>query len=390
MLQTWNATAAPYPENVCIHQLFEAQVRKTPEATALVCGDDQLSYRELNERANQLAHHLRGLGVRPDSLVALCIECSVDVAIGLLGILKAGAAYVPLDPDYPTARLEWILADTAAPVLVTHSALSERLPSHPCVLCLDTDRAKLATYPTKNLSLRTTPQHLAYCIYTSGSTGKPKGTLNTHAGFVNLARWYAEVDPASAVRVLLASSLSFDLTQKNFLGTWLAGGTLIVPSAPISDLDSMRYTMESQDPTRINCAPSAFRAYLTGIEMPATLRMVMLGGEPIDATLAALLSSHGITLINSYGPTECADVAICHRQQAGEFRREVPLGRPLPNVRIYVLDDALNPVPVGVAGEIHIAGVGVARGYLNRPDLTSERFLDDPFAPKAGGRMYRT
>ncbi|QNM96267.1 non-ribosomal peptide synthetase [Chitinimonas koreensis] len=385
MLDGWNDNAAARP-SCCIHELFEAQAARSPEAIAVACGARQLSYAALNARANQLAHHLRGLGVRPDSLVALCVERSLDLAVGILGILKAGAAYVPLDPDYPAQRLAWMLADTAAPVLLTQAALAERLPPHPRTLCLDRDWDEIARQSTDNPASLTTPQHLAYCIYTSGSTGTPKGAINTHAGFVNLALWYAGHD---AERVLLASSPSFDLTQKNLLGTWLAGGTLIVPPGATADADAFRQALAEQRPTRINCAPSAFRAFVAGQPLPASLRSVMLGGEPIDAALAELLASNDVTLVNSYGPTECADVAICHAQLPSDGAVAPPLGKPLPNVRIYVLDAEQNPVPVGVAGEIHIAGLGVARGYLNRPGLTAERFVPDPFGAP-GSRMYRT
>ncbi|WP_035061515.1 non-ribosomal peptide synthetase, partial [Andreprevotia chitinilytica] len=388
VLQDWNASTSAVPSE-CIHTLFDAQAARTPDAIAVQCGDDTLSYAALNQRANQLAHHLRSLGVQPDTLVALCVERSLEMVVGLLGILKAGAAYVPLDPDYPASRLAWMLEDTAAPVLLTQAALQARLPQHPRVLCLDADWAAVAAQPTHTPPSLTTPQHLAYCIYTSGSTGTPKGAINTHQGFVNLVQWYTDPALGSAERVMLASSLSFDLTQKNVLGPLLCGGTLIIPPGAVADVDRFQATLLAQRPTRINCAPSAFRAYQAGLPALAELRTVVLGGEPIDAVLAGTLAAQGVTLVNSYGPTECADVAISHVQRPAAAATELPLGRPVPNVQIYLLDADLNPVPVGVAGEIHIAGAGVARGYLNRPDLTAERFIPNPFGP-AGTRMYKT
>ncbi|WP_255992082.1 non-ribosomal peptide synthetase [Chitinolyticbacter albus] len=384
LLQAGQGPHTPLPEHT-LTALFEAQAARTPHAPAVCCGTVQLDYATLNQRANQLAHQLRQLGVGPDQLVALCVERGVDLLIGLLGILKAGAAYVPLDPDYPPQRLAWMLQDTAAPVLLTQAALQPRLPAHPQVWCLDRDWSRIATQPVDNPPDLALPQHLAYCIYTSGSTGTPKGAINTRQGLLNLLQWYADPALGSVERVLLASSPSFDLTQKNLFAPLLAGGLLVIPEGPLADVTALQTAVRTHRPTRINCAPSAFRAFQLPPDCPVPT--VVLGGEPIDAALAATLAAQGVTLVNSYGPTECADVAVWHAQTTAAG--EVPLGRPLPNVRVYVLDEAWQPVPSGVIGELYLAGSGVARGYLHRPELTAERFVPDPFGPP-GSRMYRT
>ncbi|MFC4159173.1 non-ribosomal peptide synthetase [Chitinimonas lacunae] len=383
----WNHTALAYPNpQQSIHQLFEAQVAQQPDAVAVVFADRQLSYGELNRQANRLAHRLVDLGVGPDTLVAICVERSLEMVVGLLAILKAGGAYVPLDPDYPAERLAYMLDDTAAPLILTQSWLQARLPAHSArVICLD---EPMRDGSDANLAVRLHPDNLAYCIYTSGSTGKPKGAINTHQGFVNLVRWYFSdrVNTTGSERVLLASSLSFDLTQKNLLGTLAFGATVIVPVGATADSDGLREAWQRHRPTRINCAPSAYRAFRAAIP-DSSIRTVVLGGEPIEPGLVAQLAARGITLVNSYGPTECADVAISHL--ADPAAGSVPLGKPVPNVRIHILDASLNRVPVGVTGEIYIAGVGLARGYLNRPDLTAEKFLPSPF-DGPGSRMYRT
>jgi amino acid adenylation domain-containing protein len=391
ILVQWNDTKADFPQDKCIHQLFEEQVERSPDAMAVVFEDQQLTYAQLNAKANQLAHHLRGLGVKPDTLVAICVERSLEMVIGLLGILKAGGAYVPLDPDYPEERLAFMLQDTDAPVLLTQAHLRERVPRTASqIVCLDSEWSEIGNCAATNPPTVTSPLNLAYCIYTSGSTGRPKGSLNTHRGFVNLSMWYAS-DRAGhrvAERTLLASSLSFDLTQKNVIGTLMAGGMLVLPNGPTADVEAIATAADRYRPTRLNCSPSALRAFAAAA-LNDSLRTLVLGGEPIDATLVADCNDKGLTLVNSYGPTECADVAVSHLCEHGAHIDKCPLGRPLPNVQVCLLDAQLQPVPVGVTGELHIAGVGVGRGYLNRPDLTAEKFIPDPFG-EPGTRMYRT
>lgn len=387
----WNANATPLPKHSSIQQMFEAQVNATPDAIALYFEDQQLTYGELNQRANQLAHFLLVLGVKPGVLVAICVERSVEMIVGLLAILKSSAAYVPLDPAYPTERLAFMLADTACSVLLTQAVLLDRMPPHTAhSVCLDRDWAGIESYASDNPALRNLPHHPAYCIYTSGSTGKPKGALNTHAGFINLLTWYFSdrVRTTAQERVLLVSSLSFDLTQKNIFGPLTHGASLIVPSGNTTDVDNLRIAIEQNRPSRLNCAPSAFRAYQE-IASLNSLSCVVLGGEVIESTLANELSVQGITLVNSYGPTECADVALSFLQAPGSHSDLVPIGRPIPNVQVFILDEHLQPQALGIAGEIYIAGVGIGLGYLNRPDLSAEKFLPNPFG-QAGSRMYRT
>jgi amino acid adenylation domain-containing protein len=389
VLVEWNDTKADFPSDKCIHQLFEEQVEKRPEAVAVIFEDQQLTYGELNAKANQLAHYLRELGVKPDTLVAICVERSLEMVIGLLGILKAGGAYVPLDPDYPKERLAFMLQDTAAPVLLMQEHLKDKLPKHIArEVRLDADWNSLSQHPTTNPDNVTLPQHLAYCIYTSGSTGRPKGAVNMHQGFVNLVHWYfcQELGTQSTERVMLASSLSFDLTQKNVVGILAKGGVLIVPQGTVTDIDSIRSALHKHRPTWVNCTPSAYRVYF---ESPGTLRTVALGGEQIERGLAEQLLAQGINLINAYGPTECSAVAISHCVGNASLDSNVPLGCPIPNVQIYILDANLNLMPAGIAGEIYIAGIGLSRGYLNHPDLTAEKFIPNPFG-KPGSRMYKT
>ncbi|UTY57074.1 amino acid adenylation domain-containing protein [Massilia sp. erpn] len=387
LLADFNQHAAGALETRCLHQLFEQQVERTPSATALLFGEQVLSYAELNLRANRLAHALRADGVGPDTLVGLCVERGCDMVVGMLAILKAGGAYVPLDPDYPAERLAYMLDDTRAPVLLLQRHLAARLPSHAARVHWLDEAGTAPGQPDGNPPNRTLPQHLAYCIYTSGSTGGPKGAINTHQGVANLLAWYCP-GQAGGERIMLASSLSFDLTQKNILGPLLAGATLVIPCGGAADVAAFQDALQRHRPSRINCAPSAYRAYMEAAQ-PHSLRTVVLGGEPIDQALAAALAAQGIALVNSYGPTECADVALFHRQEPDAAAGPLPLGRPLPHVRVYVLDAALVPVPPGVAGEIHIAGSGLARGYLNRPGLSADRFIPDPYGPP-GSRMYRT
>jgi amino acid adenylation domain-containing protein len=375
----------------CVHHLFEDQVERTPDAVAVIFRDQQLTYTQLNACANQLAHYLKELGVSPDTFVAICVERSLEMVVGLMGILKAGGAYVPLDPDYPKERLEFMLKDTNALALLTQQRLRDTLPlqaSH--VVCLDRQWQVTACYSTANPVTVVSGLNLAYCIYTSGSTGKPKGSLNTHSGFTNLTHWYcgAQVGHHAGDRTLLASSVSFDLTQKNLLATLAGGGAVVIPDGPVSDDVALAEAIRKHAPTRVNCAPSAFRAFESAFRA-SSVRSVVLGGEQIDTALVDLIQSLGAVLINSYGPTECADVAVAYRHPENTVVDTIPMGQSIPGVHVYLLDENFETVPKGVQGEIFIAGVGVGRGYLNECAMTAERFLPDPFG-SAGTRMYKT
>ena len=370
---------------------FEWQVHRTPQAVALVYGETQLSYAELNERANRLAHYLRAEGVVPDALVGLCVERGPEMVVGMLGILKAGGAYVPLDPGYPARRLSDMWSEIGAGLLLTQASLRQRLPMHAArTLCLDADWQEVERHSANDPEPVAEGGHLAYCIYTSGSTGAPKGALNTRRGLANLLRWYTgeEWGANGADRVVLASSVSFDLTQKNILGPLVGGGLLIIPDGDGGDVETIALAACRHEATRLNCAPSAYRA-IRDSDHGGSLRTVILGGEPVDAPLMTRLSEDGVVLVNSYGPTECSDVVLSYRNEAGKFADPVPLGRPVPGVRLYVLDRRLEPVAFGVTGEIHVGGIAVGRGYLHQPALTASKFVPDPFGDP-GCRMYRT
>ncbi|HEU0084715.1 MAG TPA: amino acid adenylation domain-containing protein, partial [Bradyrhizobium sp.] len=386
LIVEFNDTAAPYRQDRCMHELFAAQAASTPDAAAVVFADQELSYGALERRANQLAHHLRELGVGPDVVVGLSLERSPDMVVGLLGILKAGGAYLPLDPSYPTERLAYMLADARVPVLLTQAALVERLPaSAATVVRLDADWPRIAAGPDTAPVSGADPANLAYVIYTSGSTGRPKGVMIPHRGAMNLAEaQLAHLRLSAADRILQFASISFDAAVWDVLMSWRVGAALVLADA--HDLlpgDPLRELLVRQHITTVLLPPSAL-APLSAAPLP-DLKTLIVGGEACSsAMLRPWLANR--TVLNAYGPTEasvCTTMFRCGPQDDGP-----PIGRPLPNTRIYVLDDRLEPVPVGVAGELFIGGIGLARGYLGRPGLTAERFVPSPFA--TGERLYRT
>jgi len=394
LLVEWNDTTAPAPER-CVHDLFSEQAARTPDAVAVAFEDSALSYRALELRSNQLAHHLRGLGVGPEVPVAICVERSLDLLIGLLGILKAGGAYVPFDADYPTERLAFMMADTAATVLVTLQPLLGRVPAGDAsIVCLDRDREAIAQRPTSLPQSGVGPENLAYIIYTSGSTGKPKGVALPHRGATNLYLWYLDKYSFKRhQRVLVISSFAFDLTLKNLFAPLLGGSSVILGPPGHMTGEELWRTVTMRQITALNCAPSQFYPVFDEPEVASresanlALRSVILGGEPIRKDIFP----KGVRwqVINSYGPTEATDVcAEGMVPDLGAPGYATVLGRPLPNTRLYVLDRHGEVVPIGVAGELYIGGFGVARGYLNRPELTAERFVASPFG--AGDRLYRT
>jgi amino acid adenylation domain-containing protein len=382
LLVEWNDTQADYPQNQCIHQLFEEQVERTPDAVAVVFENQQLTYHELNCRANQLAHHLRSLGVGADVLVGLCVERSLFMAIGLLGILKAGGAYVPLDPEYPSNRLSFMLEDTQISLLVTQQRLVEKLPPNQAhLVSLDEIWAEIAEKNQNNLAIEVTASHLANVIYTSGSTGKPKGVMVEHRGLCNLAQAQIQAfDVHQGNRVLQFASLSFDACISEILMTLGAGATLylgtkdsIMPGMPLIE------RLRDDGITHVTLPPSAL-AVLPTEELKA-LQTIIVAGEACTVELMKQWSS-GRNFFNAYGPTEasvCATIAKCAQED-----EKVTIGRPITNTQIYILDSHANPVPIGVPGELHIGGVGLARGYLNRVELTTEKFIPNPFGGSRG------
>ncbi|WP_017903831.1 non-ribosomal peptide synthetase, partial [Pseudomonas asplenii] len=404
LLDTFNRNRLDYPKDVCIQQLFEEQVRKAPSAIAVVDVHGQLDYATLNARANRLARHLIEAGTRPGDLVAICVERGSAMITGLLGILKAGAAYVPLDPTYPVERLAAIVEDAQPRLLLAdplgRTALGEL---HGATRCLALEQADSPTAvpaaQAQNLTLANdtlTSAHLAYVIYTSGSTGKPKGVTIEHRSLVasTLAR-RAVYTSDSARRFLLLSSIAFDSSVAGIFGTLLSGGTLCIADAETArDPQAIARFIDTQAVTTLLCVPSLGRLVLGSLAAtngPRSLREMIVAGEACPPLLVRECAEFepAVTLYNEYGPTEATVWATVHRCTADD-QDTVPIGRPIPNTRLYLLDPQGQPVPLGVAGELYIGGEGVARGYLNRPQLNAEHFLADPFSSDDNARMYRT
>jgi amino acid adenylation domain-containing protein len=400
VLEEFNATAVEYGPDQLVHQLFERRAAANPELIAVICEEEALTYGELNRRANQLARYLIGLGIRPDDRVALCVERSLEMVVGLLGILKAGAAYVPLDPNYPAERLAYLLKDSMPLALLTQQALLRRLPvSAIPVLRLDRDAALLAPYPETNpqpQALGLTSLHLAYVIYTSGTTGTPKGVMVPHAAVVNRLVWaQAEYCLVSEDRVLQKTPFTFDVSVWEFFWPLLAGAQLVM-ARPGGHQDSqyLAKLIELTGITTIHFVPSLLHVFLDQANMDGchSLRRVLCSGEALPSAVQLRLHDRlpQVALHNLYGPTEAAvDVTFC-RCTPELCVPTVPIGRPIANTQIYVFDGRMRPVPVGVTGELYIGGAGVARGYLNRPDLTAERFVPDPYSKEPGARLYQT
>ncbi|MFN6237853.1 MAG: amino acid adenylation domain-containing protein, partial [Microcystis sp.] len=384
LLIEWNNTQVDYPEYKCIHQLFEEQVKRTPEAVAVVYSEQQLTYNELNCRANQLAHYLQSLGVKPEQLVGICLERSLDMIVGLLAILKAGGAYVPLDPEYPTERLLYILQDAQIRVLLTQKHLIAGLPKHQSeIVCLDTDWSFITQAQESNPCCEVQPENLAYAIYTSGSTGKPKGVMIQHSSVVNLAHGLHEAIYAhhqiSPLRVSINASLAFDASVQQIIQLIYGHSLNIVPEKVRFDSHAMLSHLRQQKIDVLDCTPSQLRLLISVglLESDNHPQSVLVGGEAIDESMwATLAKAENINFYNVYGPTECTvDSTIC----LITANLKPVIGRPIAKVKTYILDEYLQPVPIGVPGELHIGGMGLARGYLNRPELTQEKFIPNPF-----------
>lgn len=389
----------------CIHHLFESQVKKTPAAIAVVQGEQQITYQELDRRANQLAHYLQKIGVQPESLVGLCVDRSITMVIGLLGILKAGGAYVPLDPSYPTERLELILTDAQVSVLLTQQSLAAKLPELTApTVCLDTDWSQIALERAESAVSPVHPHHLAYIIYTSGSTGKPKGVMIEHQSLVNLTEAaLAEYGVCGSDRVLQFASISFDAAAEEIFPCLTQGATLVLRTDPM--LSSMAMFLQACADWQLTVLdlPTAFWHQLVtemesqNLELPNSVRLVILGGEKALFDRVLLWQQRvdaSVRLVNSYGPTEATIVTttmdLSQLPPTVWAEQFVPIGKPIHNASIYVLDANLQPLPIGIPGELYIGGAGVARGYLNRPDLTATAFIPNPFHPQTGARLYKT
>ena len=389
LLVEWNDTTREYPTDKCIHQLVEKQVEKTPDAIAVVFEKEQLTYYQLNQRANQLAHHLQNLGVGPEVLVGICVERSVEMVVGLLGILKAGGAYVPLDPNYPHQRLSYMLEDSGVEVLLTQQSLLESLPSHTAqMVCLDSDWGAIKQHSGENLDVGVTSDNLAYVIYTSGSTGQPKGVAIEHHSPVALCHWAKQTFTTSQLSgVLAATSICFDLSVFELFVTLSVGGQVILAqnALDITNLDTVAPI------TLINTVPSAIAELLRVEGIPPQVQTVNLAGEPIQNQIVQQLYEHQTIefVYNLYGPSE--DTTYSTKAKLVKGATEAPsIGRPIANTQVYLLDSHLQPVPIGVPGELYIGGDGLAREYLNRPELTSEKFIHNPFCNSKSQRLYKT
>ncbi|MEO0769074.1 MAG: amino acid adenylation domain-containing protein, partial [Cyanobacteria bacterium J06649_4] len=398
ILIDWNNTAVEYPKDKLIHELFEQQAEKTPDAIAVTCEGKQITYQALNQKANQLAHYLQSLGIKPDALVGICLDRSVEMVVGLLGILKAGGAYVPIDPNYPTERLSYMLGDSDVDVLLTQQSLRDDLPEHKAqTLCLDSDWDTIDQQSPENLTLAIDAQALAYVIYTSGSTGKPKGAMNTHQGIRNRLLWMQEAYQLdSSDRVLQKTPFSFDVSVWEFFWTLITGATLVIAKPEgHKDRDYLIELIVTEAVTTLHFVPSMLQAFLQGENVKACqcLKRVICSGEALPFDLTQLFFSQlQCELHNLYGPTEAAiDVSYwqCHPNADVQI---VPIGKPIANTQLYILDKQLQPVPIGVAGELHIGGEGLARGYLNRVELTQERFIEISAQSVLNqeGRLYKT
>ena len=393
VVEAWNDTAAPYPV-ACIHHFFEAQAEFTPDALALVSGDETVTYRALDERANRLARHLAALGAGPEARVAICLERSVGMVAAMLAALKAGAAYLPLDPAYPAERLAYMRDDSGAALLVTQASLRGLLPADGVrTVSVDGDAAAIAEHPPTPPEPAVDPENAAYVIYTSGSTGRPKGVQVTHA---NVASFFAGMDERVGGTIpgswLAVTRTGFDIHVLELLWTLARGFRVVVqPELEGSAAgETPARELSRHAITHLQCTPSLARVMIedAGAGALAGLERVLLGGEVLPPELAATLAAAvpgGV--VNLYGPTETTVWSTTHEVDAPGA---VPIGRPIANARVYVLSEALRPLPVGVPGELYVAGPGVTRGYLRRPALTAERFVPDPFGGEAGGRMYRT
>ena len=392
MLVEWNRTEAPYPKDRCLHQLFEDQVERAPDAIAVEFEDKQLSYRQLNERANKLARHLQRLGVGPDTLVALCVERSLEMVVGLLGILKAGGAYVPLDPSYPSERLAFMLRDSGALLLLTHQRLRDQLApgSHGVkVLCLDADWRTIATSATQNPKCGATPENLAYVIYTSGSTGEPKGVEIRHRNLANvLCAMAKEPGVTPGDKLLAVTTISFDIAALEIFLPLLAGAQVeVAPARELPDGFALRQRLERSGATVMQATPATWGMLIeAGWSGNRELR-ALCGGEAIAPALADGLLMRTKEVWNVYGPTEATIWSSFDRIRRGQ---PITIGRPIANTQFYVVEHSGHPVPIGVPGELLIGGDGLARGYFRRPQLTAERFIANPFSREAGARLYKT
>ena len=381
-----NNTHQDFRSDVCLHALFEEQAERTPDEIAGIADGVKLSYAGLNQQANRLAHYLRNQGVKPEVLVGICLNRSLDMLVAILAVLKAGGAYVPLDPAYPKHRLDCILEDSAAEILITEQALLDRLPEFRGTICIDRDRKQLERESPENLTPAAEPQHLAYVLFTSGSTGRPKGVALEHRNATNFVHWAQTVfTPEDLAVTLFSTSVCFDLSIFEMFVPWSVGGCVVVAE----NILALPELGAKHKITLINTVPSAMAEVAHAGKMPTSIRVINLAGEPLSAPLVRELyqNSHLQSVYNLYGPTEATTYATYTRVSADA---DVTIGKPIANTQAYILDSQLNPVPQGISGELYLAGDGLARGYIRRPELTRERFVRNPFSANPNTPMYRT
>jgi amino acid adenylation domain-containing protein len=396
LLHDWNDTQRPFPSHLCLHQLFEAQVQSAPDATALIFQDEHLSYRQLNNRANLLAHRLRRLGVRPEHRVAILMERHPQLIVSLLAILKAGGCYLPLDPEYPQERLSFMLADANVRVLLTQQHLASTVTGD-CleVVCVDTDWSSIEEEESsENLDSTARSDNLAYVIYTSGSTGQPKGVEVTHR---NVSRLLFSVDYArfeARPRILQMASVSFDASTFEVWGALLHGGCCVLYPERVPSFEGIASSVRRHGIELMWLTASLFNAVIDDAPEALTgVKQLLVGGEALSVSHVRRAQEKlaGVELTNGYGPTESTTFACCHRieEVTGE-ERGIAIGRPIGNTQVYILDKWMKAVAVGVSGELYIGGEGLARGYLQRAEMTAERFVPHPYSLEGGERLYRT
>ena len=402
LLFEWNDTHREYPQQTCVHELFEQHATRTPDQTAAVFEDTEMSFAELNRKANQLAHYLQALGIKPDMRVGICLERSLEMLIGILGVLKAGGAYVPLDPLYPQQRLAFMLEDSQAPVLLTERHVMECLPEHSAhVVCLDTDRDDIALQCEDNPRGIAQAETAAYVIYTSGSTGQPKGSVVTHQSLVNYALSMCEqLDLQATDRILQFASFSFDVFVEEVFPTWASGAAVVLTSPEwLASTEDFTRLLKRQRVTGCELPAPYWHEWVyelvaRGEEAPPSLRFVMLGCEKPSPERLAQWQRFNVPLIQVFGLTETTITTTLYKMppgcECGEASYDLPIGQPIANTQTYVLDRHLQPVPVGVVGEMYIGGIGLARCYLNRAEATAERYIPHLFSTTAGARLYRT
>ena len=389
ILVEFNRTDRDFLRERTLHELFEAQAARTPDSPAVYFGNQMVTYRELSARANRLARRLSKLGVGPETLVGVCLDRSLEMLISLLATLKAGGAYVPLDPGYPAERLAFMVQDSEAAVVITQESFRPRLGSRRLLVLDDeSERLSIASEDAEDPPRLSSPDNLAYVLYTSGSTGRPKGVALEHRSAVAFVEWALSVfGPQDLAGVLASTSISFDLSVFEIFTPLACGGSIVLGA----DALSLPELPERERVTLINTVPSAMEELVRSGGLPPAVRVVNLAGEPLRSELVARIYDGRLieSVYNLYGPTEATTYSTFVRIPRGATG-PMTIGRPIANTRVYVLDPARQPVPVGVAGELYIGGAGLARGYLKQPELTAQRFVPDPFSEATDSRLYRT